>query len=498
MQPRTTGILFLIALALGAFVYLYEIRGEKGREEAEESSRRLFPQLESDAIDELRLTTAEGDEIRALREEVHWRIVAPVNFPGDDVSFDAMASGLANLTWDAKVGSPQAASVYGLGADSRRLRFRAGDQEDGLILGGSTPVDEGIYVARESQPDTILILPRWRTKPFDHGLLDLRDRRLIHFDRNEVTGLRASWPGGGVGLERRDDSWWFSGPGALAGLPADESRVDDLLSDLSFLRASGFIDTEWSPDEVGLDDPYFRLELRGRTGGDLTSGMRPVSVEFGEGGRASDGDAVARGSVPGTLYRVAASRLADLPRDSFDYRFKELARFELAEAGAFELDFRGASDSPGENRDDSRSSLTVRVERRGDGWAATGQEAWKPGTAARLIAELAHLEATEIVAEGMGGDELTALGLAPPKLTVRVYSREGSAGEPAGKLAEVALGYFDPKRGIIAKSTASDVIYRIDAGLAEQIPVSYDAYLADFVVRDPPEPEPEPEEEGPE
>jgi len=493
MQPRTTGILFLIAVSLGAFVYFYEIRGEKGREEAEESSRRFFPQLESEAIEELRLTTAEGDEIRALREEEHWPIVAPVNFPGDDVNFDAMASGLANLTWDVEVSSPQAASVYGLGSDSRRLRFRAGEREDGVILGGSTPVDEGIYVARESQPDTILILPRWRTSPFDHGLLDLRDRRLIHFDRNVVAGLRASWPGGGVDLERRDDSWWFKGPGALAGLPADGSRVDDLLSDLSFLRASGFIDTEWSPEEVGLDDPYFFVELRGRTGGDLTSGMRPASVAFGEGGRVSDGDAVARGGVPGTLYRVAASRIADFPRESFDYRFKELAGFELAEAGALELDFGGASDSLGEKPGDSRSPLTVRVERRGDGWAATGEEAWKPGVAARLIAELAHLEATEIVAEGMGGDELSALGLAPPKLTLRVYSREGSAGEPAGELAEVALGYFDPKRGIIAKSTASDVIYRIDPGLAEQIPVSYDAYLADFVSHDSPAPEREEE-----
>jgi hypothetical protein len=494
MQPRTTGILFLIALALGTFVYFYEIRGEKGREEAEESSRRIFPQVESEAIEELRLTTAEGVEIRALREEEHWRIVAPVNFPGDDVNFDAMASGLANLTWDAKVGSPRAASVYGLGADTRRHRVSAGVAGVGLFLGGSTPINEGIYLSRESQPDTILILPRWRTKPFDHDLLDLRDRRLIHFDRNEVARLRASWPGGWVGLERRDDSWWFSGPGALAGLPADGSRVNDLLSDLSFLRARGFIDGEWSADEVGLDDPYFRLELRGRTGGDLTSGMPPVSVEFGEGGRVSDGDAVARGGVPGTLYRVAASRLADLPRNSFDYRFKELARFELAEAGAFELDFRGDSDSPDEKRDDSQSSLGVRVERRGDGWAATGEQAWKPGTAARLIAELAHLEATEIVAEGMGGDELSALGLAPPKLTLRVFSREGSAGEPAEELAEVALGYFDPNRGIIAKSSASDVIYRIDAGLAAQIPVSYDAYLADFVVRAPPDPEPK--EEG--
>ena len=39
MNPKTTGILFLVAAALAAFVYLYEIRGEEGRRAAEEFQR---------------------------------------------------------------------------------------------------------------------------------------------------------------------------------------------------------------------------------------------------------------------------------------------------------------------------------------------------------------------------------------------------------------------------------------------------------------------------
>ena len=34
MNPRTTGILFAVALALGAFVWFYVIQGEEGRQEA--------------------------------------------------------------------------------------------------------------------------------------------------------------------------------------------------------------------------------------------------------------------------------------------------------------------------------------------------------------------------------------------------------------------------------------------------------------------------------
>ena len=47
MNPRSTAILFVVALLLGAFVYFYEIEGEPDRREAEESSRRVFAGIEA-------------------------------------------------------------------------------------------------------------------------------------------------------------------------------------------------------------------------------------------------------------------------------------------------------------------------------------------------------------------------------------------------------------------------------------------------------------------
>ncbi len=51
MNPRTTGIVFLVAAALFAFVYFYEIQGGPAREQAEEESKRLFPGLEDEAVE---------------------------------------------------------------------------------------------------------------------------------------------------------------------------------------------------------------------------------------------------------------------------------------------------------------------------------------------------------------------------------------------------------------------------------------------------------------
>ena len=97
MNPRITGILFLIAAALGAFVYFYEIRGEEGRLEAEARQKRLFPDVEDEAVEWLALTTSDGRPVRAERREKGWQIVEPLVFPGDEFALDGMASALAQI-----------------------------------------------------------------------------------------------------------------------------------------------------------------------------------------------------------------------------------------------------------------------------------------------------------------------------------------------------------------------------------------------------------------
>ena len=49
MNPRNTGILLLVAAALGAFIYFYEIQGADSRREAEEREKRLFAGVEPEA-----------------------------------------------------------------------------------------------------------------------------------------------------------------------------------------------------------------------------------------------------------------------------------------------------------------------------------------------------------------------------------------------------------------------------------------------------------------
>jgi len=111
------------------------------------------------------------------------------------------------------------------------------------------------------------------------------------------------------------------------------------------------------------------------------------------------------------------------------------------------------------------------------------------------------------VAESADDETLASLGLLPPRVTLRAYAAPaehdvedededeakkdeardkatddaGPVGESRELLAEVSLGSFDPDSGIYARADGQAAIFRLDAGLAEQIPVGLDAYRSRFL-----------------
>jgi len=83
----------------------------------------------------------------------------------------------------------------------------------------------------------------------------------------------------------------------------------------------------------------------------------------------------------------------------------------------------------------------------------------------------------------MGKAEQAALGLDPPRVRLRVLG-EAAEGEAAPVLGEVLLGDADHARGIVARSAASERIYRLDFALAEHVPVSLEALRNRFLSKE--------------
>jgi hypothetical protein len=191
MNPRITGIVFLIAAALFAFVYFYEIRGGPAREQAEEEAKRLFAGLEDEAVEWIALTTRDGSEARVERREDGWELAEPLVFPADEFTVDGMASALAQLSSEAVLDDPQPPGVYGLDADEREVRFGAAGEKFALRTGDKTPVGGNAY-ASVGGSDAVYIVQSYRINALQKDLDDLRDKRILRFDASRSpAGRRA-------------------------------------------------------------------------------------------------------------------------------------------------------------------------------------------------------------------------------------------------------------------------------------------------------------------
>lgn len=463
MNPRTTGALFLVALALGAFVWFYQVRGAEQRKQAEEQAKRLFPELTAEDLRAIELRTSDGTDVRLEFGERGWRIVRPIDFPADEAALSGITSNLADLASEGSVSDPQAPEVYGLGADAAEVRFSAKGVDHVVRFGKKTPVDYNTYATADGGA-AVYVVASYRANAFQRSLDDLRERRVLRFDRDAVDHVELAWPGGGATLEKREGAWRVVAP---LDAPADARTVDDLLADLSFLRADAFLEPPDPKLEAAFAAPAFRAVLRAP--GEADGPPREWTFAVGpavEGGRA------ARGSEP-TLYRIAAERLEDFPRRLAAYRQRTLAEFASSDARGLELVFQPAGQAP----------VTLRVERTDTGWTSQ-PEAIAPGKAARLVTELSRLRAEDIAADEMGEAELAKLGLGPPRVILRAFSEPPKPEGGGTPLGEVWLGELDAKRGIFARRPDAPTVFLLAATLAEHVPVSLEAFRNRFAAKE--------------
>jgi hypothetical protein len=472
VNPRTTGILFLLVAALGAFVWFYEIGGEAGRKDAEAAAKRFFPGIEASAIQQVELTTNDGQRARLERRESEWRLAAPLEAPADAFAADAIASALAQLGSEAVYESPQPLAVYGLEDESRDLKFRAGDAWHVVRLGKPTPIGGNRYAFVGGQT-RVYTVPAHGVNALAKSLDDLREKRILRFDAGSAQRVSLRWPGGKVVLARGDAGWKLEEP--IVG-PADQTTVDELLSDLSFLRASGFVDAPTREQEALLAAPELQVEIAIKP---EKEGEEARELKLAIGGRENEqGDRLARADGP-ALFWIPSERLLDFPREVGSYRFRELSRFELDQAERLEIVFQ----PPGQ------AAVTVTAIRGDEGWSST-PEAVEPVKLASMIDELSRLRAQRILADSMGEAELRELGLAPPHVRFTVSGKEG-------QLAQVDLGVIKESEGVVARASSGAAVYLLAPQLADVLPPSLEALRSGFLVKSEPaagaEPEPAPE-----
>src|SRR5215470_5943719 len=104
MKWRNLGIVAAAFLALGSYVYFYEIRGEKQREQASEKEKKVF-QFEQKDIAALTIK-AGSDEFVLQKDKDAWKITKPIEGKADKSTVDSVAIDLASAKTDRAIEEP--------------------------------------------------------------------------------------------------------------------------------------------------------------------------------------------------------------------------------------------------------------------------------------------------------------------------------------------------------------------------------------------------------
>lgn len=460
---RNTLILVVLALGLGSFVYLTELRDPEGREEAERAAKRLV-QIDEESVSEIRLALSGGGSALLKREGEEadgWRLHEPVEYAGDETGVGAVLVALADLESQSDFeASEEELDHYGLGAEAARVEATSDSGERfALRLGEDTPLGGNAYALLESEPNQVHAVPAHRRRALQPELSALRDKRVLMLEPETLRGVQVERAGRLIGIVERPGGQEDAAEGVWRMVAPVEDRADDarvarLVSDLSLLRASDFIDQPEAPATYGLERPLIKLALGA---GDTAESLLLGKV---------DADVYARRAGSDLVFEIPDRILEQVPKTAFELRYKQVLAVAGDTVRALTIEF-------------PESQQRHRFQKLDDGWSAADAELRvDPDSIVELVEAFEWIEATGIEA---GEPDLAALGLNPPQVRITLF------GEESAELARLELGTLELGRGIPARANQQARVWRVINDLGEDIPLNAEAFANRWIEAEPSE-----------
>lgn len=345
-RGRNTAILAILAAALGAFIYFYERHRTPAPDDAPAGSAgKVFAGVNAEAVEEVRITRAAGETTTLRKVDKVWRIVAPIDAPADQSEAANTASNLATADIQSVVDEqPKDLAPFGLATPRVTVAFKAGTQSGTLLLGDKNPTGSDLYAKLPDSPRVFLV-SGYLDGTFDKSTFQLRDKKLLAFDREKVDRLDVTSGTTAVSVVRQGDAWSVAAPWKAR---ADFGVVESVLSRLTNGQMKAIA---WDPaapaaapaekaptppaprtlKEFGLEPAARRVKL--------SAGSATAELLIGK--ETPEGDVYAKDASRPIVFTVEKALADDVSRSPADFRAKDLfafraftgTRLEIAKGG---------------------------------------------------------------------------------------------------------------------------------------------------------------------
>ena len=312
---KKIGLLLVIFIGLVAFVYLYEIEGEKKRQEAKEREESLF-QMKQEEVTSIEITRAGQDPVLLVKVDDKWSIDKPLETPADKVSVDSLVgrvdSAQIERTFE-QVGS--GAEKYGLKEPRMTLTVQAGELTRVVHVGSKDFTGSNTYVQLAGDTKVHLTADSLFTTA-DKDLFQWRDKKVLTLDRDKVRTIEVQRGAEKIRLSKEGENWALEVP---LQEPADKSTVSSLLSSLETTEAQKFVaeETEDLP-QYGLSTPSVVVRLQ-EEGEDQWK-----VLELGKKAEGEEEHYLARNPARSAVFTVPKSILEKLTQKLWEFRDKDV------------------------------------------------------------------------------------------------------------------------------------------------------------------------------
>src|SRR4030042_4239480 len=130
MRFKGTLVLLIVCLALGGFLYFYEIKGGEERKKEKKAEKQIW-KLEGKDIQQIDFIAAD-QHISAMRKgETGWTITAPRSLDADSDELNRLANSASNIQRDSVV-DPNASNLekFGLSPAKSSLKLKTRDGKE--------------------------------------------------------------------------------------------------------------------------------------------------------------------------------------------------------------------------------------------------------------------------------------------------------------------------------------------------------------------------------
>ena len=440
---KNLGIMAVLFLCLGSFVYFYEIEGGKKREEAEEKAKQLF-QFKKEDIASISLTRDENP-ITLKKDEDTWKLVQPIEARADKTVADGLASELGSAKVERSL-APIPIDWEAFGLESPKIKIKIGlkDGQAHDIEFGEKDFNESSIFARIPGQERILVLPSLLFSNADKKLFDFRDKRVIEFERDQVKKVEIRSKGKFYVLEKKENDWSIQKP---IQAKADRSEVNAILSDLEFARLEEFMERGTPLRRYGLKAPRARVDLY------LGDNQARKTLLIGQ--KTGESQYYAKDEVEEDVFKVKEDLVTKLALDLQKLRDKKMVRFERNEVKRVEVklpekQFEFVRDLEGKWRMENPSGYKE-----------------KSILEYKLFWPLEDLEGKEIVDQANLEDP--KYGFMQPSAEVKLVKQDET-------IIEIVLGKTKGEV-VFAKSATDPTLYKVDKKVLEDLNFKVDEIM---------------------